>query len=210
MRMTTILLIRHAQNDFIADKKKLAGWLPGVHLNARGLDQAEALAELLKPVKLEAVYTSPLERAVETATPIANTHDLKLNREEGLGEIRYGTWQGKSLRALRRRKLWPVIQAIPSLARFPEGESFPEAQARVVAVLERLRMAHRRRRSIIACVFHSDPIKLAIAHYIGLPLDLFQRLTIDPASISTLHIQERYTRLLQLNDTRATHAGNHG
>jgi probable phosphomutase (TIGR03848 family) len=201
--MTTILLIRHGMNEFVG-KGKLAGWLPGIHLNEKGIAQAKALADLLKPVKLRAVYSSPLERAVETARPIAKAQGLKVVRREGLGEIRYGSWQGQSLKALRRRKLWPLIQGIPSLARFPEGESFPEAQARVVAELEALRSHHKRKKDIIACVFHSDPIKLAIAHYIGMPLDLFQRLIIDPASINILHIGDGHTHLIRLNDTRAT------
>ena len=144
---------------------------------------------------------------METAAPIATAHKLKVIPRPGLGEIHYGRWQGHTIKALRRRKLWPVIQASPSLARFPEGESFPEAQARVVAELESLRALHTSAKSAIACVTHSDPIKLAIAHYIGLPLDLFQRLTIEPASISILHIGNRQTRLLRLNDTQATNAG---
>jgi probable phosphoglycerate mutase len=201
--MTTILLIRHGMNEFVG-KGKLAGWLPGIHLNEKGRAQAEALANLLKPVKLRAIYSSPLERALETAQPIAAAQGLDVKLREGLGEIRYGRWQGQSLKALRRRKLWPVIQGIPSLARFPEGESFPEAQARVVAELEVLRGLHKRKKDVIACVFHSDPIKLAVAHYIGMPLDLFQRLTIDPASINVLHIGKHHTNLIRLNDTRAT------
>lgn len=204
--MTTILLVRHAQNDFIS-QAKLAGWLPGIHLNEKGKAQAEALAKHLAPIKLRAIYASPLERTMETAAPIAAAHKLKVIPRSGLGEIHYGRWQGHSIKALRRRKLWPVIQASPSLARFPEGESFPEAQARVVAELESLRSLHKSAKAVIACVTHSDPIKLAIAHYIGLPLDLYHRLTIEPASVSIIHIGNRQARLLRLNDTQATRAG---
>lgn len=204
--MTTILLIRHGENTFVG-KGKLAGWLPGVHLNKRGKSQAEALAQILEPIRLRAVYASPLERAVETAAPLAAAKGLEVIIREGLGEVRYGRWQGRSLKALRKRKLWPVVQVTPSLARFPDGESFTETQARIVAELEVLRATHNSPKSIIACVFHSDPIKLAVAHYIGLPLDLFQRLTVEPASISVLNVDERYTRLISLNDTRATIAG---
>ncbi|NIS82699.1 MAG: MSMEG_4193 family putative phosphomutase [Anaerolineales bacterium] len=207
--MTTILLIRHGENTFVGEGK-LAGWLPGVHLNERGKIQAAALAEALKPIKLRAVYASPLERAVETATPLAASKSLQVVVREGLGEIHYGRWQGRSIKALQKRKLWSVVQMIPSLARFPDGESFSEAQARIVAELEALRALHHTQKSVIACVFHSDPIKLAIAHYIGLPLDLFQRLTVEPASISVLHIDKRHTRLISLNDTRATIAGLRG
>lgn len=207
--MTTILLIRHGENTFV-EKGKLAGWLPGVHLNERGKKQAEALATILKPVKLQAIYASPLERAMETAAPLAASKGMSVKERQGLGEVRYGRWQGRSLKALRNRKLWPIVQTTPSLARFPEGESFPEAQARIVAELEALRIQHRKAKAAIACVFHSDPIKLAIAHYLGVPIDLFQRLMIAPASISVLQIDEHHIRLLKLNDTRATQAGFEG
>ncbi|NOR90435.1 MAG: phosphoglycerate mutase [Anaerolineales bacterium] len=202
--MTTIYLIRHGHNDFLG-KHKLAGRMPNVHLSSEGCRQAEALSRILSSVKFEAIYASPLERAVETAEPLARDHGLDILIREGLLEIGYGTWQGQSLKALRRRKLWPIIQNTPSLARFPEGESFPEAQARVVAEIEALRDMHRREKAIIACVFHSDPIKLAIAHYLGMALDLFQRITISPASISVLAISNSVIRVIGFNDTRATY-----
>lgn len=202
--MTVLYLIRHGHNEYIG-KGKLAGRLPGVHLSELGLRQASALAGLLKPVRFQAIYASPLERTMETAAPIATAQKKEVQPLPSLQEMDYGSWQGVSLKLLRRRKLWPVIQASPSLARFPNGESFPEAQSRVVAELEALRTRHRGQKAAIAVVFHSDPIKLAIAHYIGLPLDLFQRLNIDPASISVLAFSERAIRLLKLNDNRATH-----
>ncbi|MEA1976505.1 MAG: histidine phosphatase family protein [Chloroflexota bacterium] len=201
--MTTLYLIRHGHNDFLG-KHKLAGRMPNVHLSSEGCRQAEALSRILSSVKFEAIYASPLERAVETAEPLARDQGLDILIREGLLEIGYGTWQGQSLKALRRRKLWPIIQNTPSLARFPEGESFPEAQARVVAEIEALRDMHRREKAIIVCVFHSDPIKLAIAHYLGMPLDLFQRITISPASMSVLTISDTSVRVMGLNDTRAT------
>jgi probable phosphoglycerate mutase len=203
--MTTLYLIRHGHNDFLG-KRKLAGRMPNVHLSSEGCCQAEALGRILSSVKFEAIYASPLERAVETAEPLARDQGLDILIREGLIEIGYGSWQGQSLKALRRRKLWPIIQSTPSLARFPEGESFPEAQARVVAELEALRGLHRSKRASIACVFHSDPIKLAIAHYLGMPLDLFQRITIAPASMSVLAVSDRHVRVMGLNDTRATHS----
>ena len=201
--MTTFYLIRHGHNDFV-EKRKLAGRMPDVHLSAEGHRQAEALVQILSSVKFKAIYASPLERAVETATPLASDQGLEIIIREGLLEIDYGSWQGQSLKALRRRKLWPIIRNSPSLARFPEGESFPEAQARVVAELEALRSLHRGKKGNIACVFHADPIKLAIAHYLALPLDLFQRITISPASTSTLTVSDSGIRIIGLNDTRMT------
>jgi probable phosphomutase (TIGR03848 family) len=198
--MTTLYLIRHGLNDFVGHHK-LAGWQPGVHLNEKGRAQAQALAEHLASLKLKAIYASPLERTMETAVPIAAAHKLEVIPREGLGEIHYGQWQGQSIKALKRRKLWPVIQNTPSLARFPDGESFPEAQARIVAEFEILRSKHKGAKDVIACVLHADPIKLAIAHYIGLHVDFFQRLAIQPASISILRIDGHHARLLTMNLT---------
>jgi probable phosphoglycerate mutase len=200
--MPTFYLIRHAENDLTG--RRLPGWLPGIHLNERGLAQARALAEILAPVKLAALYCSPLERARETAKPLAAAKGLQVRIRPDLGEVRVGRWEGESLHRLRRLKLWGVIQQAPSLARFPDGESFVEAQARVVAELEALRRLHPGPRAAIACVSHSDTLKLALAHYAGIPLDLFQRLTIEPASVSVLRVSDGHIRLLQLNDTRAT------
>jgi probable phosphoglycerate mutase len=200
--MTIFYFIRHGDTDYVG--RKLSGWLPGIHLNERGLRQAARLAEELADVRFAALYASPLERTLETAAPIAATHHLRVLRRPGLGELKVGTWEGQSLKSLRRRKLWAVVQRAPSLARFPGGESFVEAQGRMVAVLEDLRREHPRPEAIVAVISHADMIKLALAHYIGLPLDQFQRLSIEPASISILSVGESHTRLLQQNDTRAS------
>ena len=207
--MTILYLIRHGQNEYVA-KGKLAGRLPGVHLDEVGRRQAAALAEQLKGVRFQAIYASPLERTMETAAPLAAMQGKKVHPLEGLLEIDYGKWQGASLKLLHHRKLWAVIQHQPSLVQFPEGESFPQAQARVVATLETIRRRHHSKKARVACVFHSDPIKLAIAHYLGLPHDLFHRLTIEPASVSVFAIGDAFTRLLMLNDSRATRAGGAG
>lgn len=201
--MTSIYLIRHGENEFVG-KGKLAGWLPGVHLNDKGRAQAKALTDLFDKVKLKAVYASPLDRTMETAQPLAQAQKLKVIEAPGIGEIRFGTWEGKSLKVLRKRKLWPVVQRAPSLARFPKGESFTEAQSRAIAEMERLRSNHTGMKDSFACVSHSDVIKLIVAHYLGLPLDLFQRLHIAPASVSALWVDGQTSRLLYLNDMRAT------
>jgi probable phosphomutase (TIGR03848 family) len=207
--MTIFYLIRHGHNEYV-EKGKLAGRLPGVHLSERGRVQAEQLAALLADIKLKAIYASPLDRTMETAESIARAVGLKVIPNEGLLEMDCGKWEGYSLKALRRRKLWPVIQTAPSLARFPQGESFSEAQSRVVAEMERLRKVHHQKRAIIACIFHSDPIKLAIAHYLGLPIDLFQRIVVEPASISILAVTSNHAHLLRLNDARATNVDETG
>jgi probable phosphomutase (TIGR03848 family) len=199
--MTTIYLIRHGENDFL--NRRMAGWLPGVHLNEQGKAQAQALAEVLSHVRLEAVYSSPLERAMETAEPLARAQGLRVIPRPDLGETHMGTWEGQTLRALRRRKLWQLLKTTPSLVRFPQGEAVSEAQARVVREIEALRQTHKRARACIACVSHSDIIKLAISYYIGLPLDMYQRLSVSPASISVLRFAHDHPRLLRLNDTAA-------
>jgi len=204
--MTTLYLIRHAENDFMR-QHKLAGWLPGIHLNDHGRAQAEALVAAFQGLRLHAMYSSPLERAVETAAPLARAHDLAIHRRTGLGEIHYGRWQGQPLSRQRRLKLWSQVQAMPSRVTLPDGESFRQAQARIVDEVERILAQHR---GAVACFSHADPIKLALAHYLGQPLDLFQRLTIEPASISTLIIGDGRVRVQSVNDTRATRSPGSG
>ena len=195
--MPTILLIRHAENDYVK-KGMVAGHLPGIHLNENGLRQAQALAEKLTKAPIKALYTSPLERALETAEPIARGLGLDPIIRPGFAETYVGEWQNQSYKQLRRTKAWKIVQAAPSLFRFPGGESFAECQARMVAEIESIRVQHEEK-DLIACVSHGDPIKLGIAYYLGLPLDHFQRLWISPASITALSIGEMGSRLLTLN-----------
>ena len=196
--MPLVLLIRHGENEYV-NKGRLAGRLPGVHLNDKGRAQAEALAEALQKTPLKAVYSSPLDRTLETAAPIADAHKLEVTPSEGLLEVDFGKWQDKTLKQLARQKLWKTVQSRPSQAQFPEGETFAQAQLRIVEELNRLCSQHKPK-DIIACVSHSDMIKLVVAYYLGLSLDLFQRLSVQPASISTLHIHpEGGTRLVNLN-----------
>jgi len=195
--MPLLLLIRHGENEYVKNGR-LAGRLPGVHLNEKGKSQAQAIAERLKSAPIKAIYSSPLERALETARPLAEAKSLEIIPREGLSETNFGEWQGKTLKSLRRRKLWRLVQSAPSLARFPGGETFAECQLRVTQELQAIAAQHKRKETV-ACFFHSDPIKLAVAYYLGLPLDYFQRLMIAPASISGLFLGETGARLLNLN-----------
>lgn len=195
--MPLLLLIRHGENDY-TKKHKLAGYTPNVHLNERGHHQAQALAEALKEVSMKAIYSSPLERAVETATPIAEARGLEIQIDAGLLETNVGKWQGRSLAALRLQKAWKVVQGAPSRAQFPEGETFYECQARIVTALDSISRKYKPQ-DIVACVFHADPIKLAVAHYIGLPLDHFQRLSCDTGSLTALYVSESGANLIKLN-----------
>jgi probable phosphomutase (TIGR03848 family) len=197
VNMPALLLIRHGENEYVK-KGRLAGRLADVHLNEKGREQAQVLAERLSSAPIKAIYSSPLERAMETAEPIAKALSLEIIPRDGLLETDYGEWQGKTLKQLRRRKLWRSVQRTPSLMRFPGGETFAECQQRVCGEIERIYRGHKPK-DLVACVFHSDPIKLAVAFYIGLPIDNFQRLMIAPASITGIHIGETGSSLLNLN-----------
>lgn len=195
--MPVVMLIRHGQNQYVKTGR-LAGRKPGVHLNETGHAQAAALAEALKKTKIKAVYASPLERTMETAKPIAKAKGLKVIKRKGLLELDMGDWQGKTILSLSRRKLWKTVQNNPARMRFPNGETFADAQHRIAMEIEAILSEHKPK-DLVVCVGHSDMIKLAVAYYLGLPLDLFQRLTVSPASISTLHIGNGAARLINLN-----------
>ena len=196
--MSLLLLIRHGENEFVKTAK-MAGRLPGVHLNEKGQKQAQALGEALTGVPIKAIYSSPLERAMETAKPISDLHKLKIIEEPDLMDTDIGKWQGKSWKVLRLLKVWKIVQDAPSRFRFPEGESFPECQTRVVNVLERIVHKHNKPQDVIAVVFHADPIKLAVSHFLGLPLDHFQRLGCDTGSLTAIFAGEADSHLIKLN-----------
>jgi probable phosphomutase (TIGR03848 family) len=195
--MPTILLIRHGENDFVK-KHRLAGRLPGVNLNNKGRQQAQAIAEKLSTAPLKAIYSSPLERAIQTAEPLAQALNLPVLPRPGLIETDVGEWAGQSWKKLGRTKAWRLVQSTPSRFRFPGGETFAEAQGRICQELQTFASQHDPH-DLIACFSHADPIRLAVAFFIGLPLDMFQRLAVSPGSITELHLGEASARLLTLN-----------
>lgn len=196
--MTLLLLIRHGENEYTRTGK-LAGWTKGVHLNETGHQQAQAVAERLSQAKLAAIYSSPLERAQETARPLAKIKGLTIQTSDGLGEVRYGQWQGKSLKALARTKLWKVVQQHPAMMEFPQGETLRAVQARAVNAVEDIVRAHPK--ALVAAFSHGDVIKLLVAHYLGVPLDLFQRIAISTASITAFRLGQGQPTLVKLNET---------
>ena len=196
--MPLLLLIRHGENDYVKTGK-LPGHISGVHLNEPGQKQAQALAEALTHVPIKAIYSSPLERAMETAGPIAASHKLQIIPEPKLMDTNVGKWQGKSLKVLRLMNAWKIVQHSPSRFKFPEGESFVELQTRLVEVLEHIAAKYNKPKDIVAVVFHADPIKLAVSHFLGLPLDHFQRLSCDTGSVSALHVGAMGANLIKLN-----------
>jgi probable phosphoglycerate mutase len=184
--MAVFLLIRHGENDWVKTGK-LAGRLPGVHLNEKGQAQAQRLAVEFAETPIKAIYTSPLERAFETAEPIALSKGLDVQILPGLNEIDFGRWTGKDLKLLKQGRHWKIVQGSPSSFRFPGGESFSEAQERIVDVLKSLSGEYAEN-DVVVCTAHSDIIRLAVAHFLGLTLDHFQRIRIAPASVTVLYL----------------------
>ena len=198
--MTQLLVIRHGENEYTRTGR-LAGWTKGVRLNETGRKQAQALAERLGKAPITAIYTSPLERALETAVPLAKAKGLRVKIREGLGEVCYGQWTGKSLKRLARTKLWRVVQQQPSAMQFPEGETLRAVQARAVEAIEEIARAHAKDKGMVAAVSHGDVIKLIVAYYLGMPIDLFQRIVISTASVTVLRLGHGHPTLVKLNET---------
>jgi probable phosphomutase (TIGR03848 family) len=194
--MPTFLLIRHGENDFVG--RGLAGRLPDVHLNEKGRRQALDLACSLAKAPIKAVYSSPLERAVETASPLAQALNLPIHIRPGLIEVNYGEWTGKPFKQLRRLKSWKQVLDNPDEMRFPQGESFVELQNRVCEEIDSIAGLHARE-DLVACYTHGDVIRLAIAYYLNMPLKDFQRLLIDTASISVLYLHEGHPKVIRYN-----------
>ena len=193
--MTIFYLVRHGETSHTGHK--LSGRMPDVHLSDAGRSEAEVVAASLAKVRLKSIYSSPIDRCLETARVIAGKQGLPVRTRRDLAEVEYGTWTNKSLKTVARTKLWSSVQKWPAGTRFPEGESFVEIQSRGVAVLEDLRTRHPKDR--ICVVSHGDVIRLVMAHYMGIHLDLFQRILIAPASISVLSVTDSGPLVLTLN-----------
>jgi probable phosphomutase (TIGR03848 family) len=192
-----LLLVRHGATSMTG--KKLTGWLPGFSLSEEGKRQSEKTAKRLADLSLKAIYSSPLERCLETAQVIAIPHKREVQVIENLGEIRYGDWQGRSLKSLYRTKAWRELRARPGDFRFPNGETIREAQVRGMAEIEKLRKRHKGH-TIVVCS-HADMIRVLVAGYLGLALDLYNRMSIAPASVTAIAMDEIGVRLLRLSDT---------
>lgn len=196
-----MLLVRHGVTD--STGIILPGRAPGLHLSERGVAQAQAVAERIiqltkKPV---AIYVSPLERARETAAPLAKALKLHPVVERGLSECDFGSWTGKKLSQLSRKAEWKTVQNSPSTFRFPEGESFSEMQQRVWAALEKLAARHRGRTIVVFS--HADTIKAAVTYAQGVPLDLFQRTVISTCSVSAIAFGPSGPLVLTVNSTES-------
>jgi probable phosphomutase (TIGR03848 family) len=184
--MATIILIRHGENNAIG--KKLTGRLPGVHLNEAGRAQAQHLAEALAEIPIKAVYTSPLERTLETAEPIADIHNLSVEVSPSLLEIDFGEFQGVEMKELGKKKFWKALHDDPTQVRLPGGENYTEAQNRLVQGVLQINSQHNEKDTVV-CVSHCDSIRLIVSYFLGQPLENFHRINIAPASLSVLYLQ---------------------
>lgn len=184
---TLVLLVRHGQTPTTG--KVLPGRAPGLHLADKGLQQAEKVAERIASLQTDkrsiaAVYASPLERARETAAPIAKSLGLRVRQAKGLMECEFGDWTGAELKKLYKLPEWRTVQRNPSGFRFPGGESFTEMQGRITSAVDKMRTDHPG--ETVVAVSHADPIKAAVAHAMGTHLDLFQRIVVSPCSVSAI------------------------
>ena len=198
--MTTILLIRHGLTALTGPV--LTGWTPGVHLDERGRAQATSLGERIRGVPLAAVVTSPLERCRETADALlaGRSPAPALHVDERLGEVHYGSWTGRELKELRKEPLWRVVQGHPSAAIFPNGEGLAAMAARATEAVRDWN-ARLGPDATYAVVSHADVIKALIADALGLHLDGFQRIVVDPASLTVVRYAELRPFVIRVNDT---------
>lgn len=195
--MTTFLLIRHGETDAIG--REIMGWRPGWHLNANGCEQAKRLAERLARRPIQAIYTSPLERAVETAAILAAPHGLEPEREPDFGEVRFGQWEGTKIAELERMEDFRRYNQFRAGVRPPGGELLVEVQTRVARRLEALAPAYRD--GTVAIVSHGDALRSTLALYLGISLNMITHFEISPASLSVLQLAEWGARVLCMNVT---------
>ena len=204
---TLILLVRHGVTPTTG--RVLPGRAPGLHLSDAGRAQAERVAERLGDLPVDAVYSSPLERACETAEPTAARTGREVKHDDGLLECDFGDWTGAALADVAALPEWQTVQRSPSTFRFPNGESFTEMQDRIVGSLEAVRTAHAG--GVVVCFSHADPIKAAVAHALGTPLDLFQRIVISPGSVSAISfVDGQAPAVLMVNSTSEPLSGLRG
>jgi probable phosphomutase (TIGR03848 family) len=199
--VTTVILLRHGRTTANAGGV-LAGWTPGVQLDDSGTAQVRAVGERLANVPLAAVVSSPLERCRQTADAVVAGRELEVQTDERLGEARYGDWTGRTIKELVKEPLWKVVQQHPSAAVFPgpEGEGLAQTQARAVAAVREWNAKLGPDAVWLACS-HGDVIKAIVADALGLHLDQFQRIVVDPASVSVISYTETRPFVVRVNDT---------
>src|SRR5215217_3998575 len=194
--MTTFFLIRHASCSGLG--QTLWGRTTGICLNEKGRLEAQRLADRFKGITLQAVYSSPLERALETAEAIARSMRLEVEKNSALNEIDFGEWTGKAFDELSSDERWRRFNTNRSMTTIPGGESFLQVQSRVVTELERLALQHPG--AAVAIVSHADVIKAVVAYFAATPIDLLQRIEISPCSVSVVAVSKDSTKLWSINN----------
>jgi probable phosphomutase (TIGR03848 family) len=199
--VTTVILLRHGRTTANA-AGVLAGWTPGVQLDETGLAQVEAIGRRLSAVPLTAIVASPLERCQQTAGAVAAGREVAVQTDDRLGECRYGDWTGRPIKELVKEPLWKVVQQHPSAAVFPgpEGEGLAHTQARAVAAVREWNHRLGPDAVWLACS-HGDVIKAVLADALGVHLDQFQRIVVDPASISVVTYTDTRPFVARVNDS---------
>lgn len=193
---TTILLIRHGHTDAIG--RRLVGRTAGVHLTGLGREQAARLPDRLSALPITRICASPLERAIETAEPLARARRVEIETMQDLIEVEFGPWTGMTFDALAAVPEWARFNTHRATAAVPGGERASEVQARIVSAVERLHAAHAG--ETIAAVTHADVIRAAVLHYVGASLDMVHAIDITPASVTALLLGDGYPRLLYVNN----------
>jgi probable phosphomutase (TIGR03848 family) len=198
--VTTVVLVRHGLTAMTGPV--LAGWTAGLHLDDRGREQAVRLAERLRPVPFAAVVSSPLDRCLDTASAVLHGRAQQLEVDDRLGECRYGDWTGRPLKELAREPMWKVVQQHPSAAVFPgpEGEALRDTQNRAVAAVREWNARLGPDAVWLACS-HGDVIKALVADALGMHLDGFQRIVVDPCSVTVVRYTELRPFVTRVNDT---------
>ncbi|GAA1020401.1 phosphatase [Acrocarpospora pleiomorpha] len=196
--MSTLLLLRHGLTELTGPV--LAGRTPGVHLDERGREQADRVAERLAGIALDAIVSSPLVRCQETAQAVAAGRGLEIHSDERFIECGYGEWTGRKLAELAKEPLWQVVQAHPSAAVFPGGEALASVQHRAVRAVRDWNERLGEKATYLVCS-HGDVIKAIVADAMGIHLDQFQRVTADPASVTIIRYTPIRPFLLKLNET---------
>jgi len=193
---TTIYIIRHGDIDF---KERIPGRLSGHHLSFTGREQAEWIAEYLREIKIDAIYSSPLERAVETVELLAKDHKLEIKTEQLLTEIDFGVWTGRRFDEMESEFGWIQLHFYRNGCFIPNGELMIQVQKRMIIAMEEI--CHKHRNATVVLVSHNDPIKSLLAFFLGVSLDLFLRIVINTGSISELSICEECFCIKKLNIT---------
>lgn len=193
--MTTFYLIRHGSNDFLP--RALAGRLPEVHLNELGRVEAQRVAERLKAAPIRQIFSSPMERCVETAEPLARALNLPIQISEPLNEVDFGEWKGAELKTVQSDPRWTQWNQFRTGHQIPGGETMVQIQSRIASEL--IRMKNVFRGEHVALFSHGDPIRAALCYWLGMPLDFLMRLEVAPGSVSVVSVDDQTAIVRSMN-----------